>query len=69
MATKQPKSLSDQIREAIDASGLSRYRICQEIKISQASMSRFMSNKGGLSLATLDRLAVLLKLAIVTESK
>ena len=59
--------LSDQIRAIVDASGMSRYRICREIDITQASMSRFMNGKGGLSLATLDRLAALLRLSIVAE--
>ena len=55
---------SDQIRAAVDASGLSRYRIAKEIAIGEATMSRFMTGKGGLSMASLDRLAELLKLNI-----
>ena len=38
-----------QIRAAVDGSGLSRYRICREIGVAQATMSRFMNGKGGLS--------------------
>ena len=64
MATN-PVTLSDQFRNAIDASNLSRYRICKEIGIAEATMSRFMNRKGSLSMATLDRLADLLGLVIV----
>jgi hypothetical protein len=61
------KSFSDQIRDAVNASGVSRYRICATIRLSQGSMSKFMAGKGGLSLAVLDRLAELLDLAVVTR--
>lgn len=60
---------SDQIRAAVEASGLSRYRIAKEIEVGEATMSRFMSNKGGLSMASLDRLAELLGLAVVVQPK
>jgi transcriptional regulator with XRE-family HTH domain len=63
------KRFSDQIRAAVDASGISRYRICQEIGLNQGAMSRFMSGKGGLSMDTLDRLADLLGLEIVARPK
>lgn len=62
------KAFSDQIREAVDASGLSRYRICREIEIAEATMSRFMSGKGGLSMASLDRLGRLLGLTIAATN-
>jgi len=60
MMTTKAKAFSDQIRAAIDGSGLSRYRICKEIGISEASMSRFMSGHTGLKLSTVNRLADLL---------
>jgi len=61
--------LSDQLRRAVDESGLSRYRICAEIGLAQSILSRFMSGKGGLSLATIDRLADLLELSITTARR
>ena len=61
------KSLSDEIREAVDASGMSRYRIAKELDIAESTMSRFMSGKGGLTLKLLDRLAELLGLHITVE--
>ena len=54
---KKSKSLSDQIRAAIDASGKTRYRIWKETGISQATLSRFMSGERGLPMSVLDRLA------------
>jgi plasmid maintenance system antidote protein VapI len=41
----------------IDASGTSRYRICKDLKIDQATLSRFMNGQRGLTLKVLDRLA------------
>ncbi len=58
---------SDQIRAAVDASGMSRYRICRDIGLSQPTMSRFMAGKSGLSMESLDRLAELLGLAVVCK--
>ena len=63
----KPKTLSDQIRAAIEASPMTRYRICQELDFSQAVMSRFMSHKCGLSLETVDRLGELLMLEVVVR--
>jgi transcriptional regulator with XRE-family HTH domain len=59
------KRFSDQIRDAIAGSKLSRYRICAEIRLNQATLSRFMNGKGNLSLETVDRLAELLNLRVV----
>ena len=58
--------LSDQVRRAVDDSEMSRYRICKELDLAEATMSRFMSGEGGLSMNTLDALAELLNLNITT---
>jgi transcriptional regulator with XRE-family HTH domain len=60
---------SDELRRAIDASGLSRYRICRELGIAESTLSRFMSGERGLTLKCLDRLAELLDLHVVTGKK
>jgi predicted XRE-type DNA-binding protein len=65
MAKKRTK-LSDEIRQAVDASGMSRYAICKQLGILQSSLSRFMSGKGGLMMASLDALAELLDLHLAT---
>ena len=63
MAKKREK-LSDQVRRAVNDSGLSRYAICKALGLAQATMSRFMAGKGGLSMESLDALADLLDLNI-----
>ncbi len=67
MAKKKNKTISDKLRQAIDASDLSRYRICKEIDLPESTMSHFMAGDCGLSLATVDRLADLLGLDIVAR--
>jgi transcriptional regulator with XRE-family HTH domain len=57
---KRRVKLSDQIRRAVDASGLSRYRISKEIGVAESTMSRFMSGRGGLSMENLDALSDLI---------
>jgi len=63
------RTLTDEIRAAIDASGSSRYAICRKIDLDPAVMSRFMSGQRGLSLDTLDKLARLLDLHIATRKR
>ncbi|HZZ73280.1 MAG TPA: hypothetical protein VFE24_13575 [Pirellulales bacterium] len=63
MPNRNHKSLTDQIREAIDGSGLSRYRISQESGIDQAGLAR-LYNEGRGSLAMLNRLAACLQLRV-----
>ena len=61
------RRFSDQIREAVDASGLSRYSICKSIGLNQGAMSRFMAGKSGLSMDALDRLAEHIGLEVVVN--
>jgi transcriptional regulator with XRE-family HTH domain len=66
---KERVKLSDQIRRAVDASGLSRYRISKELGVAESTMSRFMSGQGGLSMDHLDALADLLDLNLKTGKR
>jgi transcriptional regulator with XRE-family HTH domain len=68
MAKKREK-LSDQVRRAVDDSGLSRYAICKALGLAQATMSRFMNGKGLLSMEYLDALADLLDLNIIVGKR
>ena len=69
MGAKKRTRLSDEIRRAVDASGLSRYAICKQLGILQSSLSRFMSGKGGLTMANLDALAELLDLHLAAGKR
>lgn len=66
---KQPLRLSDEIRLAIDSSGMSRYRICKLLGIAESTMSRFMNGQGGLSMEVLDGLAAILDLHITSPKR
>src|SRR4051794_27596359 len=58
-------TFSDQIRIAIQDSGISRYEISKRTGIAQAALSRFMNRQNGLNTDTLDRLA--LELVLIVE--
>ena len=60
-------TFSDQIRRAIDDSGLPRSEICREIDAHEAVMSRFMNGQGGLSIRSIDLLMKLLGLTIAVK--
>jgi transcriptional regulator with XRE-family HTH domain len=61
------RRFSDQLRDAVAGSGMSRYAICKAVGLTQSSMSRFMNGKGGLSLDTIDKLADLLGLTVAKK--
>jgi transcriptional regulator with XRE-family HTH domain len=66
MAKKRPKLLTDQLRQAIDESGLTRYRIAKETGISEPTLSKFHLGQRGLSMEALNALGEFLKLTITT---
>lgn len=63
------KSLTEQIRQLIDESGQSRYRIAKECGIDHSVMSRFMGGTSGLSMHSLDVLAEYLGWTLVANRK
>ena len=67
--SKRRLALSEQIRRAVAASGMSRYRICKELELAESTMSRFMTSKGGLSMESIDALADLLDLNITSPRR
>ena len=69
MAKRRPKKLSDQVRQAIDDSGLTRYRIAQETGINESNLAKFYYGYRGLSLEAMDRLGEYLGLRIVMDRK
>lgn len=62
--TKTTKTLTDQLRKAIDECGLTRYRISQETGISEATLSKFYLGQRGLSMEALNALGKCLQLTI-----
>ena len=67
--SKRRVKLSEQIRRAVDAAGVSRYRICKATGLEPAAMSRFMAGKVGLSLALIDAMADFLDLTVVAGGR
>ena len=66
---KERVKLSEQVRRAVEESGMTRYAICKAIGMHESVMSRFMNGKGGLQQDSLDALADLLELDIVARKK
>jgi transcriptional regulator with XRE-family HTH domain len=69
MPKKQAHPLTDQLRQAIVDSGLTRYRIAKETGVSEATLSKFHLGQRGLSMTAMDRVGELLGLKIVAEPK
>jgi len=66
---KKHDELSDQLRHAIKTCGKTRYQIWTETGIAEATLSRFVNNKGGLSMRAVDKIGKCLGLAITFERK
>ena len=64
---KKKQLISEQLRQAIDASTMSRAEICKAIKMPESSMSKFMNRKMGMSLAYIDKVGTVLGLDIVAR--
>ena len=65
--TQKKTKLSEQVRQAIDTCGKTRYQISQDTGIDQATLCRFMGGNGGLSIPVLDTLGEYLGLRIVAD--
>ncbi len=64
MAKRRTNLLADQIRQAIDDSGLTRYRIAKETGISETTLAQFYNGHRGLSMEALNALGEFLQLKI-----
>ena len=69
MAKKRTILVSDQLRQAIDDSGLTRYRIAKETGISESTLAHFYNGYRGLSMNALNALGEFLDLKIVMGRK
>ncbi|HWB10094.1 MAG TPA: helix-turn-helix transcriptional regulator [Pirellulales bacterium] len=64
MAKKQPKKLTDQLRQAIDHCGLTRYEIAKQTGIDESALAKFYNGHRGLSMDALNALGEFLQLTI-----
>ena len=69
MAKRRSMKISDQIRQAIDDSGMTRYRIAKDTGIEEAALCKFYNGQRGINSDTLDRLGEYLGLRIVMDRK
>jgi transcriptional regulator with XRE-family HTH domain len=61
--------LLDAIREAVEASGKTRYRIAKESGVSAGQLSRLVHGERGMTVDTIERLADYLGLQITIAPK
>ncbi|MFQ5735053.1 MAG: helix-turn-helix domain-containing protein [Planctomycetaceae bacterium] len=66
---RKSNTLADQVRQAMDDSGLTRYRIAQETGIDASALGKFYHGQRGLSLDALERLFDLLGLRLAADKK
>ncbi len=73
MATRKRKAgkagkvgFVQQVREAVERSGMSRYQLSRQSGVDEAALSRFVHG-GGLSMDSLDAIAAVLNLDVVAR--
>ena len=64
MNTKRHKTVSEQLREAIDSAPISRRQVCLRCGIDEGQFSRYMNHKAGLSMEGIDAVATFLGLEL-----
>ena len=71
MSTKKNKrlKLTDQVRQAIEDCGETRYQICKATGLDNATLCRFVSGERGMSMEAFDAVAEYLELDIVSRRK
>ena len=63
------KALSEQFRQAIAASGITRYEIAKATGVSQSTLSKFMLRQRGISVEAMDAVGLLLGLRLSATNK
>lgn len=69
MANKKSKKLTDQLRQAIDDCGLTRYEIAKQTGIDESALAKFYNGHRGLSMEALNALGEFLQLTITLGRK
>ena len=67
--SKKPPRLSDQLRQAIEQSGQSRYAISKKTRIDESVLSKFVRGLRGMSLDAVDALGEYLGLRLTTDDE
>lgn len=60
-------SMADQVRQAIDQCGLTRYRIAKQTEITEGALSRFMAGERDMNLRTLEKIAPVIGVRLVVD--
>ena len=69
MGRKRTILLTDQLRQAIDDSGLTRYQIAKATGIDESALAKFYNGHRGLSMDALNALGEFLQLTIALGRK
>ena len=69
MARRRSNLLTDQLRQAIDGSGLTRYQIAKVTGIDESALAKFYNGHRGLSMDALNALGEFLQLTITLGRK
>ena len=69
MPKRPTKKLTDQLRQAIDDSGLTRYQIAKATGIDESALAKFYNGHRGLSMDALNALGEFLQLTIILGRK
>jgi DNA transposition AAA+ family ATPase len=69
MAKKRTTKLTDQLRQAIDDCGLTRYEIAKQTGIDESALAKFYNGQRGVSMKALNTLGEFLELKIVMGRK
>ena len=69
MTTQRDTTLTDQLRKAIDDSGMTRYFIAKQTGIDESALAKFYNGHRGLSMKALNALGECLDLVITSRSK
>jgi transcriptional regulator with XRE-family HTH domain len=69
MGRKRTILLTDQLRQAIDDSGLTRYQIAKATGIDESALAKFYNGHRGLSMNALNALGEFLQLTITLGRK
>jgi hypothetical protein len=67
--SKKAMTVSERIRDAVEAAEVTRYRIDRETRIEESALSRFLSGERGLSMEAIDTLAEYFGLELVLRRK